>query len=86
MAISKQELALACIAHKSLSKQQPFEIATAQKYSVYWLATQQKFANVGKFFMRLKSFRLEDAPGGSDFITKDEETNCGWNPYTSSFS
>ena len=33
-----------------LTKQKPFEIATAQKYSVYWLATQQKFANVAKFF------------------------------------
>jgi hypothetical protein len=55
-----------------LTKQKPFEIATAQKYSVYWLATQQKFANVGKFFTRLKSFRLEDAPSGKDFITKDE--------------
>src|SRR5262245_62105754 len=28
-----------------LRKQEPFEIKTAQKYSVYWLATQQKFAN-----------------------------------------
>ena len=56
-----------------LAKQKPFEIRTAQKYSVYWLATQQKFANVGKFFARLKSFLLEDAPGGADFITKDAE-------------
>ncbi len=55
-----------------LTKQKPFEIATAQKYSVYWLATQQKFQNVGKFFTRLKSYRLEDAPGGKDLITKDE--------------
>ena len=55
-----------------LTKQKPFEIETAQKYSVYWLATQQKFQNVGKFFTRLKSFRLEDAPGGKDYITKDE--------------
>lgn len=55
-----------------LRKQEPFQIATAQKNSVYWLATQQKFANVGKFFSRLKSFRLEDAPGGADYITKDE--------------
>ncbi|HEV8543944.1 MAG TPA: hypothetical protein VGR78_16250 [Verrucomicrobiae bacterium] len=55
-----------------LKKQQPFSIATAQKHSVYWLATQQKFQNVAKFFMRLKSFRLEDAPGGKDFVTKDE--------------
>ena len=55
-----------------LTKQKPFEIETAQKHSVYWLATQQKFQNVGKFFARLKSFRLEDAPGGKDYITKDE--------------
>jgi hypothetical protein len=54
-----------------LTKQKPFEIATAQKYSVYWLASQQKFPNVAKFFMRLKSYRLEDAPGGKDYITKD---------------
>jgi hypothetical protein len=55
-----------------LTKQKPFEIETAQKYSVYWLATQLKFQNVGKFFARLKSYRLEDAPGGKDYITKDE--------------
>jgi hypothetical protein len=56
-----------------LTGQKPFEIATAQKNSVYWLATQQKFENVGKFFARLKSFRLADAPGGQDWITKDVE-------------
>jgi hypothetical protein len=55
-----------------LSKQKPFSIATAQKNSVYWLATQQKFQNVAKFFMRLKSFRLEDAPNGKDYLTRDE--------------
>ncbi len=55
-----------------LTKQKPFSVETAQKNSVYWLATQQKFQNIAKFFMRLKSFRLEDAPGGKGFITKDE--------------
>jgi hypothetical protein len=55
-----------------LTKQKPFFVETAQKHSVYWLATQQKFENVAKFFVRLKSFRLEDAPGGKDYITKDE--------------
>jgi hypothetical protein len=55
-----------------LTPQKPFSIKTAQDNSVYWLATQQKFTNVARFFMRLKSFRLEDAPGGADFITKDE--------------
>jgi hypothetical protein len=55
-----------------LTPQKPFEIATAQKYSVYWLATQQKFLNVGKFFARLQSFRLEDAPGWQAFISQDQ--------------
>src|SRR5207342_17313 len=53
-----------------LRKQQPFSIATAQKHSVYWLATQSKFQNVAKFFMRLQPYRLEDAPGGKEMITK----------------
>src|SRR5262249_46757837 len=53
-----------------LTKQKPFSIETAQKNSVYWLATQQKFEHVARFFMRLRPFRLEDAPGGKDFITK----------------
>jgi hypothetical protein len=55
-----------------LGRQKPFSVAMAQQNSVYWLATQQKFEDVAKFFMRLKSFRLEDAPGGQDYITKDE--------------
>ncbi len=55
-----------------LTKQKPFSIETAQKKSVYWLATQQKFENIAKFFMRLKSFRLEDAPDGKDYLTKNQ--------------
>ncbi len=55
-----------------LSKQKPFSIALAQKNSVYWQATQLKFLNVMNFFMRLKSYRLEDAAGGKDYMTKDE--------------
>jgi hypothetical protein len=54
-----------------LTPQKPFSIALAQQNSVYWLATQTKFMNVAKFFMRLKSFRLEDAPGGPAYITQD---------------
>ena len=55
-----------------LAPQKPFSVATAQSNSVYWLATQQKFGNIAKFFGRLKSYRLEAAPGGADYITKDE--------------
>jgi hypothetical protein len=55
-----------------LTPQKPFSVKTAQENSVYWLATQTKFLNVANFFMNLKSYRLEDAPGGKDYITKDD--------------
>jgi hypothetical protein len=56
-----------------LKKQKPFDIATAQKNSVYWLATQQKAPNVAKFFTKVKPYRLEDAPGGKAYVTKNEK-------------
>jgi hypothetical protein len=55
-----------------LTPQKPFSVKTAQENSVYWLATQTKFTNIANFFLHLKSYRLEDAPGGKDYITKDE--------------
>jgi cytochrome c1 len=54
-----------------LSAQKPFEISTAQKHSVYWMATQEKFTNIAKFFSRLQPVRLADAPGGKAHITQD---------------
>ena len=54
-----------------LIPQKPFSVKTAQENSVYWNATQNKVGNIAKFFTNLKSFRLEDAPGGKDFMTKD---------------
>ncbi len=54
-----------------LTPQKPFEISTAQKNSVYWLATQQKFTNIAKFFMALKPLHLADAPGGKAYLTND---------------
>lgn len=56
-----------------LTAQKPFEISTARRHSVYWLATATKAANVAKFFARLKPMRLEDAPGGNAYLTKDPE-------------
>ena len=56
-----------------LTPQKPFEISTAQKNSVYWLATQEKFTNIAKFFTRLKPMRLEAAPGGQAYLTSDAE-------------
>ena len=55
-----------------LTPQKPFSVKTAQENSVYWLATQTKFTNIANFFMHLKSFQLADAPGGQDYITKDD--------------
>jgi hypothetical protein len=55
-----------------LTPQKPFSVKTAQENSVYWLATQTKFTNIANFFMHLKSYRLEDAPGGADYLTKDD--------------
>ena len=55
-----------------LRGQSPFSIKAAQENSVYWLATQEKFANVLRFFERLKPYRLEDAPDGNSFLTDDE--------------
>ncbi len=56
-----------------LTPQKPFEIAVAQKNSVYWRATETKFTNVAKFFTRLQPMRLENAPGGKAYLTKDPE-------------
>lgn len=55
-----------------LLPQKPFSIKTAQENSVYWIATQQKVLNIAKFFERLTSYRLADAPGGEELMTKDE--------------
>ena len=54
-----------------LTPQKPFSIRTAQENSVYWRATETKFTNIAAFFSKLKSFRLADAPGGRDLITRD---------------
>jgi len=55
-----------------LTPQKPFDIATANKNSVYWQSTIHKAPNVAKFFTRIQPYRLEDAPGGKDHISKDE--------------
>jgi hypothetical protein len=56
-----------------VAPQKPFEIDTANKHSVFWQSTTQKFANIAKFFTKVKPYRLEDAPGGKEHITADEE-------------
>ncbi|MGH8019613.1 MAG: c-type cytochrome [Opitutaceae bacterium] len=61
-----------------LGGQKPFEISTAQENSVYWRATETKFENIAKFFMRLEPLKLADAPRGERHLTDDaEELNRG---------
>jgi hypothetical protein len=52
-----------------LIRQRPFSIDVAQKNSVYWRATEQKVANVAKFFFRIKPMHLASARGGKDYLT-----------------
>jgi hypothetical protein len=54
-----------------LAPQKPFSIKLAQEHSVYWKATEQKVTHIAEFFTRLKSFRLENAPGGKEYMTKE---------------
>ena len=50
----------------------PIEIATAEKNSVYWLATENGTTNMAKFLLKAgQPDRLADAPGGMKFLTKD---------------
>src|SRR5438270_613136 len=55
-----------------LKPQEPFEISYARANSVFWLATEERLANVAAFFRKLKPFHLADAPGGAELISHDE--------------
>jgi len=63
-------------------QQTPFPVEKANKNSVYWQVTEHRVNNLAKFFLRATSttadpatrfaaMRLEDAPGGAAYITKD---------------
>ncbi len=44
--------------------QRPFEVARAQKNSVYWQATADRLSNLAKFLANMEGPKLVDAPGG----------------------
>jgi hypothetical protein len=51
----------------------PIEIATAEKNSVYWRATEAGTPNMAKFLLKAgQPDRLADAPGGKQYLTADE--------------
>lgn len=53
----------------------PIEIATAQKNSVYWQATEQGTPATALFFLKAaRPDRLKDAPGGTQYLTADAAT------------
>ena len=53
----------------------PIPIATAQKNSVYWQATEAGTPNTALFFLKAaQPDRLKDAPGGDKFLTADAAT------------
>lgn len=55
-----------------LQKQRPFDVANAFDNSVFWQATYERTANIASFFARLTPLHLEDAPGGSAYITNNQ--------------
>jgi mono/diheme cytochrome c family protein len=54
-----------------LGAQKPFSVAEAFANSIYWQATYARTANIAKFFLRLPPMHLEDAPGGSAYLSHD---------------
>jgi hypothetical protein len=53
----------------------PIEIATAQKNSVYWQATEAGTPNTALFFLKAaQPDRLKDAPGGDKYLADDAAT------------
>src|SRR5438067_1056492 len=61
-----------------LLPQKPFEISYARQHSVFWLATEERLANIAAFFRKLQPYHLADAPGGSERMSHDENiTNRG---------
>ena len=52
--------------------QRPFEVARAQKNSVYWQATAERIPNLAKFLVKMEGPKLADAPGGKAYLTQDE--------------
>lgn len=54
--------------------QKPFEVAEAQKDSVYWQSTAERIPNLEKFLLKMSGAHLSDAPGGKERIVQDSET------------
>lgn len=51
--------------------QHPFDVARAQRDSVYWQSTAERIPNLAGFLLKMNAPRLQDAPGGKTFLTTD---------------
>ncbi len=56
------------------TSQRPFEVAKAQKNSVYWQATAERMPNLAKFLMRMQGPKLVDAPEGKAYHRRRTDT------------
>lgn len=52
--------------------QKPFDIATARKQCQYWSKTEAKMPDAEAFLNTLQPMHLQDAPGGSVYLTQDK--------------
>lgn len=56
-----------------IRRQSPIEVAKMQADSVYWQATERRVENLARFFLKAAGpMRLEDAPGGRDYLSRDQ--------------
>ncbi|MGK7947862.1 MAG: hypothetical protein AB4368_03395 [Xenococcaceae cyanobacterium] len=53
--------------------QKPFDIETARKECEFWPKTEARMADAEAFLTTIEPMRLEDAPGGKAYLTKDQE-------------
>ena len=64
--------------------QRPFKISDCEENSVYWQATRVRAPYLAKFFLKsAPAMRLKDAPGGTEFLKKDEDgrpAGVPWDP------
>lgn len=51
--------------------QHAFSVLQAQQSSTYWQATAQRLPNLAAFLQTMAGPRLQDAPGGSAFLSRD---------------
>jgi len=53
----------------------PIEISVARKNSAYWQATETQTPSMALFFLKASNpHHLKDAPGGEDYLSKDQAT------------